>query len=189
MRAVFQSLKANGAPRWSEGDFPPRPTKKKEETTLETLGKLAALGESVAFKVDCVPKRNETKKKRKKERKKKERTGRGRRGPRSSRRSGALGQWTGSSSARRRHKGSVPERTGWERVCFVCFFFATAAIVRPCAACDSENERWPAVVTHFSEAKVGALEQQEAGRLVGRNPCVKNSCFSTWRQRPSVSRR
>ena len=70
MRAVFQSLKANGAPRWSEGDFPPRPTKKKEETTLETLGKLAALGESVAFKVDCVPKRNETKKNERKKEKK-----------------------------------------------------------------------------------------------------------------------
>ena len=75
MRAVFQSLKANGAPRWSEGDFPPRPTKKKEETTLETLGKLAALGESVAFKVDCVPKRNETKKNERKKEKKK--SGRG----------------------------------------------------------------------------------------------------------------
>lgn len=147
------------------------------------LWEKASLSKSIAF-------RKEMKQKKTKERKKKkERTGRGRRGPRSSRRSGALGQWTGSSSARRRHKGSVPERTGWERVCFVCFFFATAAIVRPCAACDSENERWPAVVTHFSEAKVGALEQQEAGRLVGRNPCVKNSCFSTWRQRPSVSRR
>ena len=148
------------------------------------LWEKASLSKSIAFRKEMKQKKNERKKEKKK-------SGRG-----------GVGGGHGRVVAQVRSvNGRVHLRPGVDTkgrylsgrvgsgfVSFA-FFFATAAIVRPCAACDSENERWPAVVTHFSEAKVGALEQQEAGRLVGRNPCVKNSCFSTWRQRPSVSRR